>query len=83
MPNIRVMYFRCILQLLRFKGKNRYSTRMLVWAIYLLCLFVWHKGGPTVEYSKREVWRNLTVQRKTAKLLTRNGFLDYWRVDSF
>jgi len=74
------MYFRYILQLLLFKGKNHYPTKMLVWEIYILCLFLWRKGGNTLEYSKREVWRNLN---KTAKLLTRNGFLDYWRVDCF
>ena len=83
MSKFRVMYFRYILQLLLFKGKNPYPTKMLVWKIYLLCLFLWQKGGPIVEYSKREVWRNLTVLRKTAKLLTRIGFLVYWRVDSF
>ena len=64
---MRVMYFRYILQLLLFKGKNQYHTEMFVWEIYLLCLFLWHKGGPTLEYSKRELWRNLTLLRKTVK----------------
>lgn len=65
------------------KAKISILRNMLVFEVYLLCFSLWHKGWRTVEYSKCEVWRNLTVLRKAAKLLTRNGFLDCWRVDWF